>query len=193
MRSSRNRGWYLVPSHGKPLSGAEEIDSVLANYARAIRYVHDETVKRINQGLTLEEICRQVTLPDDLSQLSYLQERCGKVDWSVTGVFRHYTGWYTFNPTDLSPSSRTVLYRTLLDTNGGPKPLIKRARRALREKENQLALGLTDIVLGAPPRSRAAHVITLRALERLGAPSESGTERLSHRCEGNWCLDARPP
>jgi glyoxylase-like metal-dependent hydrolase (beta-lactamase superfamily II)/SAM-dependent methyltransferase len=179
MRSLHPR--YLVPSHGTPLSGAEEIDSVLANYARAIRYVHDETVKRINQGLTLEEIRRQVTLPDDLSRLPYLQERYGKVGWSVNGVFRHYTGWYSFNPTDLNPDSRTVLYRALLDTNGGPEPLMRRARRALREKQNRLVLGLTDIVLGARPRNRAAHAIRLKALQRLGNASGNRVEQNIYR------------
>src|SRR5262249_21763999 len=44
---------YLVPSHWNPVVGREEIDTTLANYAKAIRYVHDETYKRINQGLSL--------------------------------------------------------------------------------------------------------------------------------------------
>src|SRR5262249_8044545 len=47
---------YLVPSHSRPRHGAREIDEVLTNYARAIRHVHDETVRMINLGLPLEEI-----------------------------------------------------------------------------------------------------------------------------------------
>jgi hypothetical protein len=67
---------------------------VPGNYARAIRYVHDETVKGINRGLSLQELCRTVWLPSDLSRLPYLKERRGTVAWSVHGVFRQYTGWY---------------------------------------------------------------------------------------------------
>ena len=38
----------LMPSHGAPVHGAAEIDETLGNYAKAIRHVHDETVKGIN-------------------------------------------------------------------------------------------------------------------------------------------------
>lgn len=173
---------YLVPSHGPPISGVEQIDMVLANYARAIRHVHDETVKRINQGLSLDEILRQVTLPGDLSQLPYLQERYGTVAWAVTGIVRHYTGWYDLDPANLNPSSRAVLHRALLDTCGGPGPLLERARRALREDQPQLALELADILLTARPRNSSAQRIRLQALRRLAAAgSENRVARRIYR------------
>lgn len=189
MRSLRPQ--YLVPSHSKPLSGDEEIDCVLANYARAIRFVHDETVKRINQGLPLEEIRRQVKLPDDLSRLSYLQEHYGKVAWAVNGIFRQYTGWYSFNPTDLNLGPRVILQQALLDASGGPGPLVMRARRALREGQNQLVLELTDVVLGARPDNRAAHTVRLMALQRLGAASQNGVETNIYRTAAKKSIAGR--
>jgi len=172
---------YLIPSHSQPLSGAEEIDSVLGNYACAIRYVHDETIKRINQGQSLEEIRSQIKLPDDLSRLSYLQERYGMVKWSVNGIFRQHTGWYGFNPTDLNPGPRSALSQAVLDASGGPVPLVRRARRALREGQDQLVLELTDLILGARPQNCAASAIRLKALQRLGAASENGVEQNIYR------------
>ena len=172
---------YLVPSHSRPVSGVEEIDSVLANYACAIRYVHDETVKRINQGLGLEEIRRQIKLPGDLCRLPYLQERYGTVRWSINGIFRQHTGWYSFNPTDLNPGPRSALCQAILDASGGPEPLVRRARRALREGRHQLVLELTDIVLGARPQNRVAIAIRVKALQRLGAVSENGVEQNIYR------------
>ena len=172
---------YLIPSHSQPLSGAEEIDSVLANYACAIRYVHDETVKRINQRQSLEEIRSQIKLPDDLSRLPYLQERYGMVKWSVNGIFRQHTGWYSFNPTDLNPGPRSALSQAVIDASGGPVPLVRRARRALREGQHQLVLELTDLILGARPQNPAASAIRLKALQRLGAASENGVEQNIYR------------
>lgn len=162
---------YLVPSHSKPLSGAEEIDAVLANYAAAILHVHDETLKRVNRGQTLEQVGREVTLPGELSRLPYLQERYGTVEWSVAGVFRQYTGWYSSNPADLHPAPRAALSQALLDASGGSGPILVRARRALDEGQNQLALELSDVVLGAQPLHARASAIRLRALRRLGAAS----------------------
>jgi len=168
---------YLVPSHSEPVSGVVEIDTVLANYGRAIRFVHDEALERINQGLPLEEIRRQVKLPRDLASLPYLQEGYGTVAWAVTGVFRQHTGWYSFNASDLNPGPRKALQQALVEAAGGPHPLVKRARQALLAGENQLVLELTDIVLGARPQNQVAHNLRLRALRQLGAASRNGVER----------------
>src|SRR5262249_14733471 len=67
-RMRRLRPEYLVPGHSSPRQGVEHIDTVLANYARAIRFVHDETVRGINEGLTLEQVRHRVKLPEDLAQ-----------------------------------------------------------------------------------------------------------------------------
>jgi glyoxylase-like metal-dependent hydrolase (beta-lactamase superfamily II) len=45
---------YLAPSHGMPVAGAAKIEEMLANYGKAIRHVHDETVRCINAGKSLE-------------------------------------------------------------------------------------------------------------------------------------------
>ena len=71
---------YMIPSHELPLKGRAAVDSALENYAKAIRYVHDETVKGINQGLTLEQIRQQVRLPDELARMEYLKPYYGRVE-----------------------------------------------------------------------------------------------------------------
>src|SRR5215469_1003230 len=175
MRALRPR--YLVPSHGAPLSGAAEIDTVLANYAQAIRHVHDETVNQINHGRSLDEIIRHVALPPRLAGLPYLQERYGTVAWSVTGIFSQYTGWYNLNPAALNSSPRSVLHQALLDATEGPARLLDRATRALGEGQNQLALELSDIVLTALPSNWRAHRISQQALQSLAVETENPVAR----------------
>jgi len=179
---------HLVPSHSNPVSGMAEVDLVLTNYARAIRCVHDQTIERINQGLTLEEIRAQVKLPDELSSLPYLREGYGTVAWSVNGVFRQNTGWYGFNPADLNPCSGKDLREALIEAASGEAPLVKRARRALREGRHQLALELADTVLGARPRNLGAQAIRLRALRRLAAASQNGVEQNIYRTAAKEAL-----
>lgn len=172
---------YLVPSHGKPLAGMKKIDVVLSNYIAAIRHVHDETINRVNQGKTLEQARHEVTLPEYLSRLPYLQERYGTVAWSVAGIYRQYTGWYDFNPVNLNPGPRTVLSQALLDASGGTGPLLERAQLALDEDQNQLALELTDVVLTARPQHTSASAIRLKALRRLGATAENNVAKNIYR------------
>jgi len=176
------RPTYLVPSHGKPMSGVDDVDAALANYAEAIRHVHDETVKLINQGVSVEEIRGQVHLPARLARLPYLKQRYGTVRWAVNGIFRHYTGWYhTFNPTDLRPSPRRALYQAILEATGGIEPLLRRSQKALEEGQNQIALELADIVLGVKPRTPRARLVRLQALTRLGRKAENVVEQNIYR------------
>ena len=172
---------YLVPSHGDPVVGAGEIDLVLSNYARAIRHVHDMTVKLINDGLPLERIREQVKLPEDLASLPYLRECYGKVAWSVNGVFRQHTGWFGFDPAELNPITKGEFRSALIEAMGTPAPLVKRARKALDDGRHQLALELADAVLGARPGNIAAKAVRSRALQGLAAAAENGVEQNIYR------------
>jgi alkyl sulfatase BDS1-like metallo-beta-lactamase superfamily hydrolase len=172
---------YLVPSHGTPLRGGAEIDGTLETYARAIRHVHDETVRCINAGKTVEEASSAVKLPDDLARLPYLREKYGKVAWAVRGIYRQYTGWYSFNPTDLNPHPDAVRHRTLLRVCGGPRPLLNRAKQALRRKNFQLVLELAEIVSAVRPANQRAVRLRLAALRNLAAQTENNVERNIYR------------
>jgi alkyl sulfatase BDS1-like metallo-beta-lactamase superfamily hydrolase len=166
-RMRKLRPQYLVPSHWKGITGEKEIDTALANYARAIRYIHDETVNRLNQGLSLDEIRQQVYLPEELAKLPYLAPNYGTVAWGVEGVYRHYTGWYDFNPVRLNPDKSAGLHRALLEASGGPEALIKRGRRALSEGQPQLAVELMNIVLSVEPKHGGAHAVCAGAYQQL--------------------------
>ena|GEM_PF-4539470 len=96
-----------------------ETTKIIANYAKAIRYVHDETVKDINQGLTLEQMRQQIRLPDELARLPYLAPIYGRVEWSVNGIYRKYTGWYDFNPAHLNPGTVSTFHRALMEASDG--------------------------------------------------------------------------
>jgi alkyl sulfatase BDS1-like metallo-beta-lactamase superfamily hydrolase len=172
---------YLVPSHGAPIYGAAEIDCTLSNYARAIRHVHDETVRGINEHLTLPQILDRVRLPDELSRLPYLAERYGTVRWAVKGIFRQYTGWYDFNPAHLNPGPRSAFARALLEASDGVGPFLARAQRGIEAGENQVVLELTEIVLDVHPRHPRARALRLAALRRLGDTAPNALERNIYR------------
>jgi alkyl sulfatase BDS1-like metallo-beta-lactamase superfamily hydrolase len=172
---------HFVPSHGPPFHGTVTIDALLANYCEAIRHVHDQTVKGINEQLTLAQILARVRLPDKLARLPYLAERYGTVGWAVKGIFRQYTGWYDFNPAHLNLVSRSVFAQAVLDATGGPARLMVEGRRALAEGKNQIALELTDVVLAARPRHARARKMRLAALARLGKSAPNAVERNIYR------------
>ena len=168
---------YLAPSHLAPLSGRDQINAMLGNYARAIRIVHDKTIAGLEDGLPLEEIRRQVKLPPELAELPYLAQLYGRIPWAVNGIYRQYTGWYDFNPAHLNPGPTDELHKAILEAAGGASPLLERARLALEGDQTQLALELTDIILGAEPKHREAHALRAAALTELADDSQNAVER----------------
>jgi alkyl sulfatase BDS1-like metallo-beta-lactamase superfamily hydrolase len=172
---------FLVGSHSFPLKGRDEIDATLANYVKAIRFVHDETIKRINQGQTLEEIRATVRLPDELARLAYLAPVYGRVEWAINGIYRQYTGWYDFNPSHLNPGSAAAVHRALVEASGGTSSLVKRSQQALHDNQPQLVLELTDIVLDVEPNNSEAHRARAEALDKLAATAINGVERNVYR------------
>jgi alkyl sulfatase BDS1-like metallo-beta-lactamase superfamily hydrolase len=165
---------YLVPSHTRPQVGAAQIDTLLGNYARAIRFVHDETVKRINQGLPLERIRAEVKLPEDLAKLAYLQPGYGTVPWSVNGIYKQYTGWYDFDPADLNPGSRVARAKALVKAAGGSGAIIARAKK---ESDPQVVVELLGVVIDAEPGNREARGLRAAAFEKLGKAAANTVER----------------
>ncbi len=167
----------LVGSHSRPMQGREAIDTRLADLARAIRLVHDETVRRVNLGLPLHQIRDEVRLPADLAPSPYLREVYGTVPWSVNGILRQYTGWYDFNPTHLNAGSLATFHRAVVEAAGGAAPLLNRAQRALEQRQWQLALELTDVLIGAGSATPAVHTARAEALERLGEAATNSVAR----------------
>jgi alkyl sulfatase BDS1-like metallo-beta-lactamase superfamily hydrolase len=74
---------HLVPGHTRPVSGADEIAEILTAYRDAIQFVHDQTIRGMNQGLTPDELVERIELPPHLKSHPYLLEFYGTVEWSV--------------------------------------------------------------------------------------------------------------
>ena len=182
---------FLVGSHSRPLSGRDAIDDALANYARAIRFVHDETVKRINAGEPLYRIRQEVRLPPDLAAQPYLQPVYGTVEWAVNGVFRQYTGWYDFDPAHLNGGDPVPLAHALAEAAGGTDSILKRARAAEAAGQLQLALELTEIAIAADGNP-GAHRMREEVLERLAADTHNGVARNIYREAAAEERNARP-
>ena len=86
---------HLVPQHTRPLEGRNKISETVTAYRDAIQYVHDQTVRYMNKGLSGREIAEIVRLPPHLRDHDYLIEYYGTVEWSVRAVFNGYMGWFS--------------------------------------------------------------------------------------------------
>jgi alkyl sulfatase BDS1-like metallo-beta-lactamase superfamily hydrolase len=158
---------YLVPSHTRPVSGAAEVEAVLTDYRDAIRYVYDQTIRLINQGLLPDQIAVRVQLPAHLAASPYLQPFYGKASWSAKSIYAGNIGWYDGDPADLQPLEPTDEAKHMVELAGGAAALDDRIESAAKQGEQQWVLQLSSYALRANPddaRARQARIAALRAL-----------------------------
>jgi len=138
---------YVVPSHTRPLSGVDAIQKALTNYRDGMQYVHDQTVRYINKGLTPDEIVELVELPPHLVTDPYLQEFYGTVRWSVRAIFDGYLGWFSGRASDLNPIPITERARELRSLAGSWHALHDVAKKAMADGRYQWALEISESLL----------------------------------------------
>jgi len=135
---------FLFPSHTKPIIGKEKINEVLTIYRDGIQYIHDQTIRLINEGLYPDEIVELIKLPENLAKSPYLFEFYGTVRWSVKSIFNGYLGWFSGNPSELDPLSRKERAVMISKLAGGDEILFKELNAAVENKQMQWALELSD-------------------------------------------------
>ena len=138
---------HLAPGHTRPVSGQEKVKDIITTYRDAILYVHDETVKLMNQGLHRSTISEVVKLPEPLASHPYLEELYGTVAWSVKTIYNHYAGWFTGDPAELSPLTSAEKGVRMEALAGGKHQLLTKAQQALNNQQHQWALELAGYVM----------------------------------------------
>ena len=163
----------LLPSHGPVVRGKDEIKARLTKYRDAIQYVHDETVKGMNQGKDVYTLMREVRLPANLD----VGDSYGKVSWSVRGIYEGYVGWFDMNPASMYEQPPDAASADLVHLAGGVASIVKLAGERIKEGHAVEALRLLDVSLAADPSNRPALEAKLSALESLIGACHNTNER----------------
>ena len=111
-RMRAEKAAVLIPGHLQPLFGEAVIDRALADYAAALRFVHDETLRGIDAGLGPDELAAAIRLPRELASSPVLAQSHGTLEWAVRSVYARRMGWFDGNSGSLVPlSPRTLAWR----------------------------------------------------------------------------------
>lgn len=160
----------VLPSHGQPIRGRDEIRRKLTRYRDAIQFVHDATVNGMNAGKDVFTLMREVKLPPDLD----IGETYGRISWSVRGIYEGYAGWFDGNPSTMFGST-AMAYGEVVKLAGRPA-IVARARE-LASGDPITALYLTDIALDGDGNDLPALETRLAILRVLEARSGNSNER----------------
>ncbi|MDY6833091.1 MAG: alkyl sulfatase dimerization domain-containing protein [Thermodesulfobacteriota bacterium] len=168
---------HLVPCHTRPLHGADRIYEILTDYRDAIQFIHDQSIRGINMGLTPDQMVEYVKLPPHLADKPYLQPFYGTVAWSVRAVFAGNMGWFDGDAANLEPLSPKARARLMIDLAGGEANLWQHAQALLRNQEYQAALHLSGHLLQLSPDNTDYKGLRVSALTALGEKAQNPNAR----------------
>ncbi|MGI9645961.1 MAG: alkyl sulfatase dimerization domain-containing protein [Ilumatobacteraceae bacterium] len=146
-----------------PMVEGDDIALQLEKTAEALRWLRDEVVGRMNQGMSEGEIVADMQYPADLFDRSWMRPLYGAPDYIVRDLYREENGWWDRNPTSLHPAPPAEAAAAVRSAIADPAAVIARARALADEGEIQLALHVIDLLaLGSGDE---ADVVEARALK----------------------------
>jgi alkyl sulfatase BDS1-like metallo-beta-lactamase superfamily hydrolase len=167
---------YLA-SHHWPIWGNARIIDFLEVQRDTYKYIHDQTVRLFNQGLTPGEIAEVIELPVSLQKDFHNRGYYGTLRHNARAVYQNYLGWYDGNPAHLNPLPPAEAGQRYVELAGGADELLRHARAAYDEAGYRWAAELLNHLVFADPANGEARSLLAACYDQLGYQAESGPWR----------------
>jgi len=157
--------------------GNERVRTHLANQRDLYKYIHDQTIRMMNQGLGPTEIAEALTMPPGLENDWSAHGYYGTISHNSKAVYQRYIGWYDGNPATLNRLPRVEEAKKYLEYMGGAAAVIARAREDFKAGQYRWVAQVMDQVVFADPSNKEGRSLAADAFEQLGYLAESSTWR----------------
>jgi len=167
----------MMASHGWPRWGRAVIADYVATHRDAYKYLHDQTVRLMNQGYTGAEIAERIALPEALNQRWFNRGYYGTMRHNSRAVYQRYMGWYDGVPAHLNGLPPEDAARNYVRMMGGARRVLREGQRANAAGEYRWAAEVLDRLVFAEPTNEAAKQALAEAYTQLAYQSESAIWR----------------
>jgi alkyl sulfatase BDS1-like metallo-beta-lactamase superfamily hydrolase len=167
----------LITSHFWPHWGNAKILDYLGAHRDMYKYLHDQSVRMMNQGLNGTEIAEQLRLPAPLASKWFNQGYYGTLSHNAKAIYQRYLGWYDANPANLDPLPPEAAGAKYVAAMGGPAAVLAQGRKAIAAGEYRWASELLSRLVFAQPHNRAAKLALADSLEQQGYQATSSMWR----------------
>jgi alkyl sulfatase BDS1-like metallo-beta-lactamase superfamily hydrolase len=167
----------VIAQHHWPIWGNARIVAFLKKQRDLYKFIHDQSVRLLNHGLTPTEIAEKLQLPASLAQDWSARGYYGTLSHNAKAVYQFYLGWYDANPADLNPLPRAESAMKQIEYMGGADAVLKRARDDFKAGQYRWVASVTSQLVFADPANKEARELGADALEQLGYQSEAATWR----------------
>ena len=167
----------MIAQHHWPVWGNDRVRERLASHRDLYKYIHDQTVRMMNQGLGPTEIAEALTMPPGLENDWSARGYYGTIAHDSKAVYQRYIGWYDGNPANLNPLPRVEDAKKYVEYMGGAPAILAHARDDFKAGNYRWVAQVMDQVVFADPANKEARNLAADAFEQLGYAAESATWR----------------
>jgi alkyl sulfatase BDS1-like metallo-beta-lactamase superfamily hydrolase len=175
--SFADRTDVVFASHHWPTWGHEHIVEFLSLQRDLYAYLHDQTLRLLNQGYTGVEIAEMFQMPPVLDQAWHTRGYYGSVSHNVKAVYQRYMGWFDGNPGRLWPHPPEALGPRYVEAIGGIGRVVELAQAAFDSGDFRWAATLLDHAIFTDEHHAGARELYADTLEQLGYGAETATWR----------------
>ncbi len=120
-----DRADVVFASHHWPTWGRDDIVEFLSLQRDLYAYLHDQTLRLLNQGYTGIEIAETFQMPPALHNAWHAHGYYGSVSHNVKAVYQRYMGWFDGNPARLWAHPPEALGPRYVEAMGGIERVVR--------------------------------------------------------------------
>lgn len=167
----------VCAGHNWPTWGQKDISQLLADQRDLYAYLHDQTVRMMNHGMTGIEIAEVLTLPPSLQKKWYTQGFYGSISHNVKGIYQRYIGWFDGNPAHLWEHPPKESAERYVACMGGIDEVVRKAEEFAEQGDLRFAATLLGHAVAHDPTYPNAKSALASVFTNLGHGTENATWR----------------
>jgi len=169
----------VISSHCWPVFGRDNATAWLSAQRVTYRWLHDQTVRRMNRGETMDEIAEalEAAPPPVNSKEWATRGYYGTISHNAKAIYQFYLGWYDAVPAHLHPYPPVERATKLIDALGGADRTLALAENAMAAGDYRWSSDLLQDLVFADPANAKAKAMLADSYEQQGYQAESAIWR----------------
>ena len=172
-----DRSDIIVSSHCWPRFGQSEVKGWLSGQRDNYRYLHDQTVRMMNKGMTQTEIAEVLKAPPAIGDQWFNKGYYGTYSHNSKAIYQYYLGWYDAVPANLNPHPPEVRAAKMVAAMGGAKKVVAEAKKAMKAGDYRWSSDLLNQLVFADPKNIEGRALLADSYEQQGYQAESAIWR----------------
>lgn len=164
-------------SHHWPMWGRDKIIDYWKKQRDMYKYIHDQSVRMLNNGLIGSEIAEEIQMPPELNNFWPDRGYYGTLKHNSRAVYQRYMGWYDGNPADLDDLPPEPAGKKYVEYMGGEDAILQKAKKDFDEGNYRWTAMVLKHVVFANPNNTDAKNLLADSFEQMGYQAESGPWR----------------